>query len=357
VIPRALHCVGAFPASLGLLGLLAAQGCHRSSPKPAADDDAGSTAQAPGPTLLGGERGLDHVGIAVKDLDAATHTYHDLLGFNRPSAGTLPNGIKNVNYYFADATYIETLVYWDRTKAAWVANFTDKHTGALFAVLSAFSPESTTDFLAARGITVGAPFSGTIQVTGQDAMPEEQWKTFFLPEGLLPGDPLYFISYRRAPRDEFLLKLEDPRARRMLYHKNTALGVRAVWFAVPDLALATKAYESIGLPRVRAFTDAALGATGQVFRAGEGELWLVAPSSDDGLLAGFLRERGGPGIAGITLEAGSVMQAASVIGERTGAALATYEGQLGTSFRLPPSQTHGLWLEFSQHILPTKVPH
>jgi catechol 2,3-dioxygenase-like lactoylglutathione lyase family enzyme len=335
-----------------LCALVAGQGCRCGASGPAATDVAGdSGARAPSAersaTLLGGERGLDHVGIAVKDLDAATHVYHDILGFNRPVGGTLPNGIRNVNYYFADATYLETLVYWDRAKASWLADFTDKHTGALFAVISAFSPEDTRAFLSARGVPVGGVFSGTIQTGDEDAMPEEKWKTFFLPNGLLPGDPLYFISYRRGPRDEFLHRLEEPPTRRVFHHKNTALGLRAVWFAVPDLAAATKAYESIGLPRGRAFVDPVLGADGQVFGAGLGEIWLLSPHPD-GDLASFLRERGGPGIVGVTLEAGSVSEAAKVIGAHTGTTIPTYAGALGTSIRVPPEVTLGVWIEFSQ---------
>jgi catechol 2,3-dioxygenase-like lactoylglutathione lyase family enzyme len=300
-------------------------------------------------SLLGGERGLDHVGVAVKDLDAATHVYHDVLGFSRPVEGRLPNGLRNVNYYFSDATYLETLVYWDRAKAKWLADFTDAHSGALFAVLSAYSPEATTAFLSARGIQIGAPISGTIQTAGEDgAVPQEKWKTFFLPRGLLPGDPLYFISYKRDERDAFLRQLDDPKARRQFLHKNTALGVRAVWFAVPDLAAASRAYDSIGLSRKRDFEDPALSASGRVFGAGEGELWLLAPKAPDGKTAVFLAERGGPGIMGVTLAAGSVEVAAKVIGEGTGAPMTTYAGQLGTSIRLGPELTLGVWLELSQ---------
>jgi catechol 2,3-dioxygenase-like lactoylglutathione lyase family enzyme len=342
----------------------ATQGCHRSAPKPPDADAQIGEAVAPAAsadrtasvdrsaTLLGGERGLDHVGIAVKNLEEATHTYHDLLGFERPIEGKLPNGLRNVNYYFGDATYLETLVYWDREKASWLADFTDKHTGALFAVLSAFSPEDTSQFLAARGFHVTKPVSGTIQTAGQDAMPEEQWKTFFLPDGLLPGDPLYFISYKRAPRDEYLGKLDDPETRRKLHHRNSALGLHAVWFAVPDLGAASKAYESIGLPRGQTFVDPALHADGQVFGAGAGEIWLFAPSSPEGKLADFLKERGGPGILGVTIEAGSVAQAAKVIGERTGTSIPTYEGVFGPSIRVGPELTHGVWLEFSHRRSP-----
>ncbi len=299
-------------------------------------------------SLLGGERGLDHVGVAVKDLDATTHVYHDLLGFNRPVEGRLPNGLRNVNYYFSDATYLETLVYWDRVKAKWLADFTDAHSGALFAVVSAYSPDATTAFLSARGIQIGAPISGTIQTAGEDAAPPEKWKTFFLPKGTLPGDPLYFIAYKRDEREAFLSQLDDPRARRQFLHKNTALGMRAVWFAVPDLEAASRAYESIGLPRKRDFDDPTLAAKGRAFGAGAGEIWLLAPSAPDGKTALFLAERGGPGIMGITLAAGSISVAAKVIGEGTGAAMTTYDGQLGTSIRVGPELTLGVWLEFSQ---------
>jgi catechol 2,3-dioxygenase-like lactoylglutathione lyase family enzyme len=312
---------------------------------------ASATADAAEPhagSLLGGERGLDHVGIAVKDLEAATHVYHDVLGFSRPVEGKLPNGLRNVNYYFSDATYLETLVYWDRAKAKWLADFTDAHSGALFAVLSAYSPEASTAFLSTRGIQVGAPISGTIQTAGEDAAPPEKWRTFFLPHGLLPGDPIYFISYKRDERDEFLHQLDDPRARRQMLHKNTALGVRAVWLAVPDLEAASRGYESIALPRKRDFIDPTLGAAGRVFGAGAGEIWLLAPSAPDGKTALFLGERGGPGIMGVTLAAGSIAVAAKVIGEGTRAPMTTYEGQLGTSIRLGPDLTLGVWLELSQ---------
>jgi catechol 2,3-dioxygenase-like lactoylglutathione lyase family enzyme len=340
---------------------LASLGCQRScsgssataeQPDPRASGGSGSasgSAESPASSLLGGERGLDHVGVAVKDLDAATHAYHDILGFDRPTEGKLPNGLRNVNYYFADSTYLETLTYWDRGKAEWLASFTDKHEGGLFAVLAATSPEETSAFLAARGIKVSAPFSGTLQTAGEDAMPTEKWKTFFLPDGTLPGDTkfLYFIAYARGPRETFLAQLKEPRARVKFFHKNTALGLSAVWFAVADLDAATKAYESIGLPRTRAFDDPTLGARGQVLRAGDGDIRLLAPTGD-GVVATFLRDRGGPGLLGVTLAAGNVDTAAKLISERAGVDLPTYQGLLGKSIRVGPELAQGAWIEFSQ---------
>src|SRR5205807_831095 len=146
---------------------------------------------------------------------------------------------------------------------------------------------ATSEFLGKRNIRLGPPYAGAIEIVRPGAAPdagttttrEAPWKTFFLPDGLLPGDPLFFIAYPRGPRDAFLRKLENRNARRMLYHDNTALGLRAVWIATPDLDSASKAYESIGLQRGRAFTDTALDARGLAFRAGAGEIWPLSPAS------------------------------------------------------------------------------
>jgi catechol 2,3-dioxygenase-like lactoylglutathione lyase family enzyme len=332
---------------VALLFLTACDGCPS---HPTAHTDASRAVEGgPATTLLGGERGLDHVGIAVTDLDAATRTYRDVLGFNHPVEGTLPTGIHNMNYYFGDSTYLETMVAWDRAKAPWLASFTDSHEGALFAVLAAFSPETTTEFLGKRGVTVGKPYSGTIHTAGEgDAAPEEKWKTFFLPKKLLEGDPLYFISYGRKDRDDFLHKLEDPANRRKFHHRNTALGLRSVWIAVPDLVAAAQAYASIGLPWRATFEDAQLDAKGQRFEAGAGEVWLLASRSPDGPVAKLVKDRGGGSIMGVTIEAGSVEIAAKVIEEKAAVTLTPKPGLLGSSIRIPPELTHGVWIELAQ---------
>jgi catechol 2,3-dioxygenase-like lactoylglutathione lyase family enzyme len=338
-------------AAVAIAFLVASCGCHRRSAGTRAGDGAPSAPASapsvdPAATLLGGERGLDHVGIAVKDLDAATRTYRDFLGFSRPVAGRLPNGITNVNYYFADATYLETLTHYDRRKASWLADFTDRHRGALFLVLSVHSAESATTFLTRRGIEVSKPVSGTIQTAGEATMPEEKWQTLFLRRPL-PGDPLYFIAYQRRERDAYLARLGDPRVRRIFRHANTALGTRAVWIAVDDRARAVQAYEALGLAPGRRFDDPRLGAVGQEIGAGAGAIWLLSPAAKDGPVAAFLRERGGPGIMGVTLEAGSVAVAARLIGTNTGRTFSSSAGPFGTSVLIPPDVTHGVWLEFA----------
>jgi catechol 2,3-dioxygenase-like lactoylglutathione lyase family enzyme len=351
----------------GLLLLLSCwvslEGCHCPGEKPKGElaaqpqaqrDSLAAEAGAPladrSSTLLGGERGLDHVGIGVRSLEHAAHAYQEVLGFSRPIEGKLGNGLENANYYFANATYLETIVAVDREKGKWLSSFTDKHQGGVFAVLSAFSPEDTAKFLAGRGIKAGSPIPGRIQTPDQDAPPEEQWKTFSLPDKLLPGDPFFFISYKREGpdgRDEFLRKIEQPEIKQRFRHRNTALGLRAVWLAVEDLEAATAAYESIGLTKGRTFDDPALGAKVQSFPAGIGEIWLMGKASEDSKLATFLDERKGPGVLGVTIEVASVAQAARVIGQPPGVSAEPYEGALGQSIRVSPELAEGVWIEFT----------
>jgi catechol 2,3-dioxygenase-like lactoylglutathione lyase family enzyme len=315
--------------------------------------DAGGAAPASLPaerteTLFGGERGLDHVGVAVPDLEAAARTYQDVLGFSKPQTGRLPNGIRNVNFYFADATYLELLTHYDRGKATWLADFTDQHSGALFVVLSAYSAEATAAFLARRGLRLSKPVSGTIQTAADQAMPQEKWQTFAYEKSPLPGDPLYFIAYHRPGREAYLEKLKDRRVRRLLYHDNTALGLQAVWLAVADLPRATQAFVGAGFTAGRTFSEPRLHAHGQAIAAGEGAIHLLASATPDGEIATFLRRRGGPGLVGVTIEAGSAAAAGRLIGARTRRTFTPAPGLLGPSVLIPPDLAHGVWLEFAE---------
>jgi hypothetical protein len=282
--------------------------------------------------------------------EQTAHTYQDLLGFGHPIEGKLGNGLRNANYYFGNATYIETIAADDREKGRWIAEFADKHQGAKFAVLSVFSPEDTTKFLARRDIQAGIPMPGAIQTPDLDAMPKEQWKTFSLPTGALPGDPFFFIAYRRDMRDEFLEKIKRPEFRQGFRHRNTALGLLAVWIAVEDLDAATTSYESIGLSKARSFQDAELGANVEVFPAGIGEIWLLGKASEQGKVADFLNERAGPGIMGLTVEVGSVAQAERVIATPTPPT--KFEGAFGAAIRVGPDVAEGVWIEFTHRRAP-----
>ena len=300
---------------------------------------------AKAPSLLGGEHGLDHVGIAVRDLPAARKTFHDGLGFGAMVPGKLSNGIENLNYYFEDSTYLETLTADDSAKARQVAEFVSHGEGAIFAALSIASPEKTKEFLGRRGIKTGPPIPGSIK-TGRE---ESSWKTLFFEGSTLPGNPLFFIAYSQPARDETLGKLQAAvKSGKVYKHPNGALGIKAAWLAVLDLDQAVKQFEAAGMPAGAAFIEPRLGGLGRMIQAGQGQVLLIAPAASDSAVSRFLEQRGGPGLLGLSIEVSLLGVAQKFAARAAGKKMPAAAGALGQSIWLEPSVTHGVWLELFQ---------
>jgi catechol 2,3-dioxygenase-like lactoylglutathione lyase family enzyme len=300
-------------------------------------------------TLLGGERGLDHVGIATADLGAAKDAFL-ALGFSNPQDGVLPNGIQNVNFYFADGTYLELLTFYDRQKAPDIARFVERNrSGPMFAVLAVASAEDTAAFLRQRGFSVGKPRPGRIDPAGGSGKPtssQPMWHTLMFDRPALPGDPLFFIAYDRAVRQELWRKLEDEKARRAFAHANTVEGLHAIWIAVRDLESARAAYARAGLSEVEAVTLPQLSARGVALAAGQGSVLLLAPQEGRGPVAEFLAQRG-EGILGISLRVARLPRARAVVERGIAAKVMAYAGPFGPSLLLTPDRAAGTWLEFT----------
>ena len=107
--------------------------------------------------LLGSGHGVDHVGIAVRDLAAAKNLYQQL-GFLVDPGGHLPDGKEDLMVNFSDDTYLELITVYDRQKAskaegsAWIASWLERHEGSAFLGLDVSSAAQTAEQL--RGIRV-----------------------------------------------------------------------------------------------------------------------------------------------------------------------------------------------------------
>ena len=298
-------------------------------------------------TLLGGELGLDHVGIAVRDLEAAAPELRKL-GFGSPSEGKLPNGIQNLNYYFKDTTYLETMSAWDAGKAAWLAGFTRHHQGAYFLALCVHSAEETAAFLARRGLETMPPRPGTIEVKGGAAPAGEMWKTLFFKRSPFPAGSFFFIAYGRQVRQSLFDRLRSRQLRRQYFsHPNTALGVRAVWMAVKDAEATAQSFGRIGLPPGRGVQLAALGARGRLVEAGIGSILVLEPSDPRGQVAAFLAARG-EGLFGLSIQVRHLDLARLRVEKNTGRTLPPAPGFFGNGLLLPPELTQGAWMEMSE---------
>jgi catechol 2,3-dioxygenase-like lactoylglutathione lyase family enzyme len=299
--------------------------------------------------MFGTEIGLDHVGIAVKDLAAAKRTFTRTLGFRNPLEGRLPNGLDNVVFYFKDATYIELLTPYDRKKAAWYASFLEKFQGVVFYVLAISDAQRTGAYLARHGAALTKPRSGTIRLKGETKKPGELWQTFFLKNSPIKHDPFFFIRYRPESRRGLRDKLKSPAIRRRYFgHTNSALRFAAVWQAVPDLKRAVKEYESVGFTAGEAFEEPRLQADGRVIEAGQGSILLLAPQNEKSVVARFIKDRGRPMCIGLSIEVGLVARTRMLLKHTTSNNHAVSMGPRGPSILLPPEATHGIWLELFQ---------
>ncbi len=345
--------------------LASSTGCEKRSAPPApaaqAPDAAAPAAPAeataqqglvrhqPG-TLFGGELGLDHVGIGVRDLDVARRVYTETLGFGAPMDGTLKGGLKNVTLYFADNGYLELITATDKEQAAWLASFLERTEGANFVLLSAWDLEETRAFLQARGAELTSSAGGRIEAKGVAPGTEPLWHTaFFKPPQVIPGGRVGFIAYRRDKREHALSQVVRTLKVKRGPHPNTARLMRSVWMVVKDLEAARKAWQGVGFEALRTFEDERLKARGVELAAGSGQgtILLLQPSDPKGPAAAFL-DRRGESICGVSIEVMSLEKAKAHVQSKTGRTFAEYSGLYGKAFLLPPELTFDVWMEMFQ---------
>ncbi len=302
--------------------------------------------------LLGGERGLDHVGVVVDDLPKARAAYTKL-GFSKPQPGRLPNGIQNVNFYFGDSTYLELLTYDDAKKAAGVAGFVKKHRrGAMFFVLVAASFQRTSTFLRKVGVPVGPPLPGRIRSPGFSG-DRTMWHTYFFAKPKpLPGDPFFFITYRPSLRRFLLRKLRNPQVRAKSFAQaNTAEGTLAVYLVTKSVTKTRAVYQTIQLGKQRVVVSDHLGTKGVVVGAGKGFIVLLDAepkgATTRGIVAAFAEKRGDGAIIGLTIKVADLAKAKTIVDKGLGKEHKVSDGLFGRSFWVAPQDAFGVWLEFS----------
>ena len=309
------------------------------------------SSQPPSP-VLGSGRGIDHVEVAVRDLNATAEIYHDHLGFTVGTHGKHPGGIANAVIGFRNKTYFELISIYDRDQAAKNAAdmiaFLDKHEGALQVGLEIASADETAAYLRARGFDVVGPVGGTFKPDGVKETPPELYKDVLFKKPAVPGDTIFFAEYHhdawRKLQDEYPHLRDDPAKST---HVNGSLDIHAVWMSVKNLDMATKAYEAVGFSRGARMELPAIGATAQEFHAGDGTIVLVSPaaSSSAGAVSKFLAERG-EAVMGVSIEVQSLEKTQSVLKQGLHQSLTTYPGLYGQSVVVPGEFASSVWIEF-----------
>jgi catechol 2,3-dioxygenase-like lactoylglutathione lyase family enzyme len=225
--------------------------------------------------------GIDHVVIAVADLDRAIAGF-GALGFTVVRGGSHPGlGTHNALVAFADSAYLELIAFRENSAHRW---FAAMRTGGGLIDFCLRTSDLDADAASFRGAgaAMSAPF----------AMERERPDGFRLKWTLAVAEPpsagiVPFLIRDLTPRDE---RVPPERA-----HRNGAAGIRTLTVAVEDASAMRVFYERVLDSRGVECRRDDLGATGVRFIAGPPqaphELQFVAPDSD-GVAAGWLRARG-----------------------------------------------------------------
>ena len=306
---------------------------------------------APHP-LLGSGWGVDHVGVGVRDLPKAQRDF-ERLGFKVSPGGRFPSGAFNSIIGFRDLTYLELLSFRrspggpsPKDDAADVADFVSKHDGAMFLGLNVSSARAAASYLKAHDFDVDGPVPGGRMREGETKQPAPQWYLVSVADKPGPNKresslPVFFIEYVAGDH------ADRTRGQGRAEHPNTAMGLRAVWFAVHDPRAELGALRAAGFQAGESRESRLLGARGREVKAGSGAMILLETSRRAGALRRYMAEYQ-EGIFAVSVEVSDLSVARSMAESAAGGTVRTYRGAYGLSFLLPPGMTHGMWVEMFQ---------
>ncbi len=234
---------------------------------------------------------LDHVVIAVRDLDAATGTYSALLG-RRPSWQGHHPGFGTANTLFRlRNTYLELLApAGEGVVARILTEHLERDGEGLFALaLGTDDADACAAALRGRGIAASEPVEG--QGRDQTTGAERRWRNVLLPESETRGVRLFAIEHLSSPEalpladpiapeetlisgiDHVVVMTQDPDASRDLYGEKLGIrlaldrafetrGLRLLFFRLGGITLELAA--RLDAPRETAAPDRLWGIAYQV---------------------------------------------------------------------------------------------
>lgn len=224
-------------------------------------------------------KGIDHVVIAVADLERAIAGFGEL-GFTVVRGGRHPGlGTHNALIAFADGAYFELIAFQVQTSPhPWFAAVR-KGGGLADFCMQTDNLDGDVAAFKRAGARIGEPFAMERQRPDGYTVKWVLSVTQAPDTGAVP-----FLIRDVTPRDE--------RVPRQREHPNGAAGIRTLTIAVRDVRAARAFYERVLGTRGREIRRDDLGASGATVAAGPHELQLLAPVSDRGALARWLRSRG-----------------------------------------------------------------
>lgn len=222
--------------------------------------------------------GIDHLVIAVRDLDQGARDYAQL-GFTVVSGGRHPVGSHNILIAFADGSYLELIGFYREAPDHRWWNPLAQGERLVDYCMQTDDLRGDTKKLREAGVAINDP------VPWSRSRPDGYELKWLL--SLATG------SHRGAA--PFLIEDVTPRTERIpqeLHHANGATGIGAVTIAVGELSSVQRWYETLLGAAGTGFTDDLLGARGIYFSAAAHRLEFVMPVDPGSPLIDWIREFG-----------------------------------------------------------------
>jgi catechol 2,3-dioxygenase-like lactoylglutathione lyase family enzyme len=234
--------------------------------------------------------GIDHIVIAVRDLDAAARDYTQL-GFNVVPGGQHPVGTHNVLIAFADGAYIELIAFYrDNPDHRWW-DALQRGEGFVDFCMQTDDLIGDTARLRAAGVKI------------DDPVPWSRTR----PDGYRLKWLLSLARDDHRGVAPFLIQDETPRAERIpreTAHRNGAVGIATITVAVDNLATVQRWYQSVLEYDREPVKREELRAEGIGFRIGPHIFEFVKPVTENSPLTDWMKVRG-PSPFSATLRTGS----------------------------------------------------
>lgn len=255
--------------------------------------------------------GLDHVPIAVSNLEQAAARYR-ALGFTLKPGRPHDNGIRNQHVKFADGTELELITAPEARDPLTTTYRLYLAQGDGPAFLALFAPSMEE---AARRLDAGR-------------IPHERRGPFLTIDDRGGLGDLFLGPRNHSPTDR----------PEHFVHPNGASSLRAVWLA-GDLSGERHLLATLGARFETMQVSLPDRVLASVAHFAEGDVVLLP--RDRQLVPGRR-------IVGATLRVSSLATAEAALGRGGEKAPARVRGSEGTSLFLPPALTHGLWLELRE---------
>jgi catechol 2,3-dioxygenase-like lactoylglutathione lyase family enzyme len=233
--------------------------------------------------------GIDHVIVAVDDLEAATTLFSAGLGFHISGGGVHPQfGTANRIIVLEDE-YIELLAPQPGARPrGLVGSLLNDGVGCLACIPSLRDPQAYANGARVRGFAVGGPQEGRLEAVEGFS---RGWKTVALPDKMLPGTP-FCIKHdcEGVERRRLLAGPVGPAP-----HANGAAHIAGITLAVEDCHASAERFQQVlGLSGEAEGRDSMLIANTITLRLLSGAAIVLAAPSEPGKgpIAAALAQRG-----------------------------------------------------------------